>query len=586
MTKKKTFYVIGFFVLLFLCCRQDIQNEPAEKLKYIRIIALDGVNGSLINNVELKIYEKDKLEHSLIVQNGKVDVALKVGSFYDFKLEGRKSLKPYYATSLVSSFLIEENTQHITILQAPLGKITKNTISPEVSEVRIENQKIEKWNRTTVSTLKDVAFTLKSTYPCEEIKLATPHPMMALGYVPSTMDEENIPLTAIQTNKKEGEYYISLYEAHFDSIKIKGETDIVIVAYDIATNRIEHHVRITPNENATHDEDENIKIENLKLKLEMYPTPSTTFGLGKDSTTGSATHYETTLFFDVKKESEYIECSSFFLYRKEKTQKDFVLVKGIENISTSPKGYKILDTDGMLEEGKEYSYKIVAFTKDGTKSSFKKTPLVTVKVRRPSPLILTKPRHNASIKYSEAKNLSYSFKIAEPQMLEDAKYMELGFMLSERNGKACYACKFKYVFNKKGDDELYFATLSDIKKSSSGMYLKTEYSKKLSSISPKPVQAIVDVNELDGVVTLTKDFITLPINLVPAPFLYQKGATYYWDIVDWGLVDGLDVSYDDAPCFVVCDGNEEESAEVIYYFNDKMHGSNAWNGREVFSIKY
>ncbi len=578
-------FCVFIIFLLFFGCRHYEQNEQGEKLKNVEIIVLDGVNGSPVSQTILKIYEKDKLERTLIVQNGKVDVALKEGQFYDFKLEGRKNLKPYYAASLVSSYLIEENTKHITILQAPLSKITKNTINPEVSEVKIENQKIEKWNKTPVSILKGVSFTLKSAYPCEEIKLETPHPMMALGYVPSTMDEETCVLSAIQINKKEGDScYVSLYEAHLDSIKIKAEMDIVIVAYDVAANRIEHHVRIFPEENAI-SEDESIKIEDLRLKLKMYPTPSQTFAIGKDPTTGCSTHYEATLFFNVKKGVEHVDCSSFELYRKEKTQKDFVLVKRIENISNSP-DHKIIDTDGMLEEEKEYSYKIVAFTKGDAKSSFENVPEVTVKVMRPSPLILINPQHNAIIKYSEAKNLSYSLKIATPQILENAKYMELGFMLSERGGKACYACKFKYVFNKKGDDELYFATLSDVKKTPSGMYLETEYSQKLISITSKPVQTIVDVNDINGVVTLTKDFITLPINLVATPFSYQKGATYYWDIVDWGLVDGLDVSYDDFPCHVVCDGNNDGSSEVIYYFNDKAHGSNAWNGREVFSIKY
>ena len=585
MIERKIFYALIIFLLLCLACRHGAENEQIETLKNIEILVIDGVNGSPISQVELKIYEKGKLAHELVVQNGKVCVALKVGSFYDFKLEGRKSLKPYYAASLVSSYLIEENTQHITILQAPLNKITKKTISPEVCEVKIENKKIEKNSKTVVSKLKDVAFTLLGTYPCEEIRLATPAPMMALGYVPSTLDKENISLTALQSNKKEGEHYVSLYESHLDSLKIKNETDLVIVAYDIAFNRVEHHVRIFPEENEI-AEDENIKIENLKLKLEMYPTPSKTLAIGKDIGTGRSTHYEATLSFDVKKNGEHIECSSFALYRKEKAQKDFVLIKRIENVSISPTGYKIIDTDGMLEEGKEYSYKIEAFTKDLTKSLIEKAPMVNVKVRKPSPLLLTSPRHNASIKYSDAKKLSYSFKITEPQVLEDAKYMELGFMLTERNGRASYACKFKYVFNKKGDDKLYFAELSDIKKSAYGTYLKTEYSKNLTSFASKPIQDFVDINELDGIVTLTKDFITLPINLVAAPFSYQKGLTYYWDIVDWGLVDGIDVSYDDCPCCVVCDGNEDGTAEVVYYFNDRAHGSNAWNGREMFSIKY
>jgi len=588
MKNKKIFYVCIIFLMFLFSCRHDVQKQgnerlKNEKIKNVEILVLDGINGSFVDGTSLKIYEKDKLAQECMVRNGRVDVNLKIGSFYDFKLEGRKNLKPYYASSMVSSYFIEENTQHITILQLPLNKITKSTISPEITEIKIENKKVEKWTKTSVSQLKDIFFTLKSTYPCEQIKHATPSPMMALGYIPSTMDKENITLIATQANKKEENFYISSYIAQIDSLKIKGELDIVIVAYDIAYNRVEHHARIVSDENEV-KEDENVKIENLKLILEVYPTPSSTFAIGKDPTTKRSTHYEAKLFFDVKKGAEQVDCSSFHLYRKEKTQKDFVLVKKMEGLSNNSPSM-IIDTDGMLEEGKEYSYKIVAFTKADTKSSYEKTPLVSVKVTRPSPLILTMPRHNASIKYTEAKDLFYRFKIVEPKILENAKYMELGFLLSERNGKACYASKFKYVFNKKGD-ELYFTTLSDIKKTLSGMYIKTEYSKKLTSITSKPVQSIIDVNEAEGVVTLTKDFITLPINLVAAPFLYQKGLTYYWDIVDWGLVDGLDVSYDDCPCRVVCDGNIEGSAEVVYYFNDKKHGSNAWNGREVFSIKY
>lgn len=584
MINKKLFFTVLIFLFLLLSCKQNIQNEQNEKLKDVEILVLDGVNGSPVSQVELKIFKKDKLENTLVVQDGKVNASLILGEFYDFKLEGRKNLKPYYAASFVSSYLIEEDTHHITILQLPLNKITKNTISPKVSEVKIENQTIEKDSKTSLLELKDVSFTLISTYPCEEIRLATPAPMMGLGYVPSTMDKENIALVPINTNIKENDHYISTYKAHLDSVKINEKIDIVIVAYDVAYNRVEHHVRILPAENMI-QENENIKIEDLKLKLEMYPTPSSTLAIGKDSTTKRSTHYKANIFFDVKEGSKRIDCSSFALYRKERQDKDFLLVKKIENVANTSEKYQIIDTDGMLEEGKEYSYKILAFSKNGTKSSYKNTPEVNVKVRKPSPLILTAPKHNASIKHSDAKKLSYSFKIAEPQMLEDAKYMEIGFLLSERDGNACYACKFKYVFNKKGEDELYFAAFNDIK-NPSGIIVTTEYSKKLSDYTSKPVGAIVDVNQIDGMVTLTEDFITLPINLVATPFSYKKGATYYWDIVDWGTVNSLDVTFEDTPCKVVCDGNVEDTAEVIYYFNDKTNGNNAWNGREVFSIRY
>jgi len=552
----------------------------------VEISVQDGVNGSYVDGTYINVYKTndENIFARALIRNGKTQLNLKYGFFYDFKLEGRTfpySL-PYYAASDVLSFFVEKETSKISIVQMPINQLDKKDIAPKITLFKIGNEKIEKGNKTFYSKLEDISFEITSAYIIEKIPHGNPLPMMALGYVPSSKDKNNIKVEEI-SNKKEGMNYISTYVAKFNKNDIKGEFDIVIVAYDVAYNRLEYHSRFIQSNNEV-KEDAGLKIENFSLNLETYPTPSTIFSIGENPITKDSTHYIPKLNFKVVKSGIEKECFGFDLFRKTEDN-DFVLVKKERyQKALIPKGgYTIVDTDGNIEVGKEYSYKVIAFTKTNTKSVLSSCPSITFKLTSPTVILLTHPHNNAIINKEDMGNMS--FKFSNPEVLKDATDIKLGLIISSRDGKVMYASKFKYVFNQDGSKSLYFAKTDDIKtKGVNFVYSHTEYSREYKHYTSHKLDSLIKIDKETGNVTLTKLFMQLGANLTGNSLNYEKGFTYYWDIVDWGDFVDFENAYDDVPCSIT--KNLNNSSSIVYYVNDAKNGGNAWNGRASFTINY
>ena len=564
-----------------------VDSPPLEEgERQLEVLVQDGINGSYVDGTYINVYKTNdkKLIERKLIRNGKAQFNLKCGFFYDFKLEGRAfpySL-PYYAASNVISFFMEKETSKISIVQMPTNQLDKKTIPPDITLFKMGNEKIDSGSKTLYSKLENISFEITSLYPIKKMPHGNPLPMLALGYVPSTKDKNNINVEE-GVSKKEGQNYISNYVSKFNKNDAKGEFDIVIVAYDIAYNRVEYHSRFIQS-NDEIKEDVGLKIENFSLNLASYPTPSTIFSIGKNPITKDSTHYVPTLNFNVIKSGIQKECFGFDLFRKTENG-DFVLVKKERYAKAFIPNdkYTIIDTDGDLEVGKEYTYKVIAFTKTNTKSVLSSCPSINFRLTSPTVILLTHPHNNAIINKEDVWDMS--FKFSNPIVLEEATDIKLGLIISSRDGKVMYASKFKYVFNENGKENLYFAKIDDIKtKGSNFAYSHTEYSKKYTDYTTHPLNSLIKIDKEKGEVTLTKLFMQLGVNLSGNSLNYKKGYTYYWDIVDWGDIVDLENAYDDYPCSVT--KNLNNSSSITYYTNDAKNGGNAWNGRASFTINY
>ena len=180
--------------------------------------------------------------------------------------------------------------------------------------------------------------------------------------------------------------------------------------------------------------------------------------------------------------------------------------------------------------------------------------------------------------------MSYKFRLSNPKILETAKEIKLGFLISDRSGLVHYASKFKYVFDdSNGKDEIYFATLQDADKYQ-GYYYGTKYSIKRNKITSKSVENLIKIDKATGTIKLTKDFTSLSqASLVDSKRIsYTKGTAFYWDILDWGVSEYSD--FDDLPVKII--SKKENGVTIISITNDERNGNNAWNGRAEFSIKF
>ena len=577
---------------------QQEPEAPTSDEVQIEIVLSDGVNGSSVDGSYIDILKtKDASSVGrVLVRNGKVKVNLKKDDFYDFRVEGQNTdfSQKRYAASDVTSYYVDEKTKVVPIVQFPLQRITRPSEAPLVKEFKFGGVALNAGEETSVTGLKSIELKVASSSIIKELDHNSPLPMLAVGFVPTTSDDNKNVISGYQSGKT-----VKNTDGKFESIwrwsslggyqLIKGDAfDVVIVLYDVANNRLECHRRFKTSDTVA--EDDSVKVSDLAMRFRSYPTPSRLFSVGDDAFTHNSSHYSNDITFKVKKGFSHIYCLGFDIYRKcVEDGGDFRLVKHFmyetPKMSSNSVEHKISDNDGLLEEEKTYQYKIVAYTNDGKKSKLESSPMIELKVPKSTSLLLDSPV-DVAISKNDAKNMDYVLKLSNPKILETAKEIHLGFLISDRQGSVPYCSKFKYVFNdSNGKDEIYFAMKGDEIMYQGYYYLGTRYSKKRNSVTNKQVEELIIIDKATGTIKFTKNLTSLPsVNLAKSPkaISYIEGCAYYWDVLDYGTEEYID--YDDRPCEII---SEEKNRVTIYsHTNDYENGNNAWNGRGQFTIRF
>jgi len=575
--------------------------SPAPNELVVEVNVSDGVDGTYVDGTYLNIYktkDSEKLVKRAMILRGKVKVLLEKDVFYDFKLEGGVSGSNgiNYAASDVIAYYVDNANKKVPMVQCPLSMVTKRAIAPKMKEFKFDRTVLAVGSNTPIDKMKSVFVKLISSSTIDgDLHYNAPFPMLGVGFVPTTAPSKDEHMHVVSATKSslpkkmsDGMYHSS-WSFYSNATAIKGDVfDVVVVVYDAACNRLEYHARF--NTQGATEESSNVKITDLSMEFTSIPTQSTIFSIGQDDDTGSSTHYTAQLKFRCKEGGYDIGCIGFDIYRKciSDGDEDFSLVrhyvydKPIASKPTDP--HSVFDADGLLEENKTYAYKVVGFTNTGKKSSLKASPEIELTVPKSTTVILDYPC-NVSVSESKARNLDYVFRLSNPHVLETAKEMELGLLITDRFGRSYLASKFKYVFkDSNGMPELYFAGKGDIQGQTT--YLGTTYSKRRSSLTKKRVDELVVIDDATGRITLTSDLVSLltsKVNLAgnPSKVPYNPGEAYYWDIVDWG---GDEYSlYDDEPLKIT--SSKVKGSTIISRTNDSRHGNNAWNGKAEFVVK-
>ena len=575
---------------------EDAKTPESDEVE-VTFVLSDGVNGSSVDGSYINIAKTQnptaETNKHILVKNGKIKTNLKKNTFYDFKVEGRNdeyATKKYVASDIIS-YYIGDKSKVIHIVQRPMQRITKKAIAPTIDTLSFGSDSVIAGTTISSDSMKQITMKITTEAPIEKLDRSSPLPMLAIGFVPSTDEDENSGVQKpimVKDSEKTGDKWTSTWTWNNDHPLIKIE-DVVIVVYDVASNRLEYHLRIQPT-SAMYTEDDTISITDMSLQFRRLPTPSQIYSVGEDEGTKNSSHYTSDVSFDAKRNGSSVALKGFDLYRKcIEDGGDFALVKHVlyksSKIATEYKKHQAADTNGCLEDEKTYQYKVVAYTHDNKKSKLEKSNDVSVKVPKSSSLLLEYPVKQA-ITETEAKNINYVFKFSNPNILKDATEIRLGFLISERAGKVLHGSKFKYVFNdpsNAGKPEIYFARRSDAVVRNN-YYYHTNYSMKRSNVTNKTVEELINVDQEKGIVTIKSDFFTLaPINIVgQSTVTYKKGMAYYWDIVDYGIEPNVD--YDDRPCRILHEPSN--NVKIISSVNDERNGNNAWNGRAEFNVRF
>ena len=379
-----------------------------------------------------------------------------------------------------------------------------------------------------------------------------------------------------------------------------GVFDLVLVAYDVAGNRLERHqlvsieaCRMFEGQNPgfdTDDDSRKVKFENFRVSMFRWPIKMNIFE--------NKEHFENLFGMPwteytppdgqgdaIKTPSTYIVIGRGFIA----DDLDVVNIAGVDLYrrcvddntpfkkvgSTIPQfrasAFGSMDTDFTLEEGKTYQYKMVAFVDEG--SSLETEYLAEVKVPpsflyfldsikvegqgggvpngtvykynankidKDIPMLKTKkyPK-NTPDKDKERIKIDYSARVSTPKLWDKdyADEIEFGMTLYTRNGEVVFASKCAVVFD---DDEGEVLLVY--------LPLMGKYATLRELIDMKIIprhytmEDLVTFNKETGVLTIKDKYLRVEafnwgqLYGGTATFNYEAGNTYYWDIVNWGRI--------------------------------------------------
>ena len=308
--------------------------------------------------------------------------------------------------------------------------------------------------------------------------------------------------------------------------------------------------------------------------------------------------------FKFKKPSSNESILGFDLYRKEKgSVQDFrfvsrTLYKDLKTESQSGLGFHIgIDADSLLEQNKEYEYRIRAFNAAKEKYS----PVITTKVLESFTYDLTAPAKNTVVPFANAASTSYKCTISNTNLFSagQSDYMRLGLLINDLQGIPRFGAKFSYIFDDSGHPDIVIEVCDKTTGELAGRKKVSELiaAGTLSAYNVSSLDDLVKVDTTTGVVEFTEKFVRVPFfnvisidgtNGFNKPLVYEKGTSYQWDIQDWGS-NFASLNDDTALCFVkeytyTDENGDQQICPAVSYGNNIMNGANAVNGRFTFTV--
>ena len=586
---------------------------PADAVS-VEITVSDSVSGTVVDGTKLAVYYAGSTSQAasvLPVKDGKVTAKVSPNKKYDFILLGEKGK---WAGSMLQDYYVPEGGKSLTMLQFGHGQITRDVTPPRIGKVKIENASgadiTDGYKIGNAEKKVYVEFT-SGVGAVESVAWNGFGAKLGIGMMPTSFagiygvyTPDNTPGDGVFTS----EYVFDIEHAAMPN----GNTELIIVGYDVANNRVEKHIPVSFNKTPAAAPLSNAEFEDPFMIMERVPFTNNTFstepgqGLVQldsghgvmpyvlNPVEGHNSSYMAAFLFGVvnKNTNAPIPIMGFDLYRREKGVGKFKFVSRTHydrpKTETGP-GWGVhqgLDTSSELEEGKEYEYKIEAFTATDKLESY----ILRGKVMEAFTYKLEAPENRKTIPLAQAENMSYSCRISNKKLLtkEEADWCDLGLLILDGQGEAVFGSKFRYVFNSPNGPDLLIDTIgfgSGVKRFSYKRQLATALQTYYGITS---LNDLITVNSSTGLITITDKFVKIAqFNVVPVagiagtPMIYNAGVSYQWDIQDWGA-SPYSLGDDRALRIVKMYGAGQQSRTMG---NNDPSGSNAINGRFTFVVE-
>ena len=625
MSKKRwnaaALWCILLLAFLFGSCPQQKSASEPEKDPYpipadavsVEITVSDSVSGTLVDGTKLVVFDSvdgKQVTNQLTVRKGKVTAKVSPKKKYDFVLLGKKG--SWAGSRLQDYYVPEEGLKGVMMLQFEHGQITRDVTPPHIDKVTIGNASGAVINDDHVidTAVKKIYVEFSSKAGAvEDVAWSGFGAKLGIGMMPTSYagiygeyTPDNTPDDGIFTSK----YVFDIEHAAMPD----GNTELIMVGYDVANNRVEKHIPVKLNKAPAAAPLLNAKFEDPFMIIERVPFTNNTFstepgqglvqlGSGHEvmpqalnPVEGHNSSYMAAFVFSVvDNASTPVPIMGFNLLRREKDIGEFKPVSRTHydrpKTETNPGwgAHQGFDTSSELEEGKEYEYKIEAFTATDKLES----PILTGKVMEAFTYSLKTPENRKKISAADAANMSYSCTISNKKLLtkEESDWCDLGLLILDGQGQPVFGSKFRYVFDRfVGGSSIGPDLLIDTIGFGSGVK-RFSYKQQLAT----PLQTYYNINKLEdlitvdsstGIITITDKFVKIAQFNVAAgtPMEYQSGVNYQWDIQDWGK-SAISLRDDRALRIVkMYDSNQSRTMG-----NNSSSGSNAVNGRFTFVIE-
>ncbi|MGP1438203.1 MAG: dentilisin complex subunit PrcA [Treponema sp.] len=615
--KRSVFVLIGFLCFLG-SCKSNVNNGKKELVE-LKISVFDSNGGSSIRkeNAKLSIYNagSDKAIFTGEASHGQFLVQLEKEKAYDFELEGYNgdAEKEKLAGSKIVNYYVDNRLkQNLTMLQFSLGMITRGVTPPSIVSVKDKATGKEITDGFEITDdVKTISIEFSSLVGgVEPVTLSGFGAKIAFGSVPNFSN-------GIVGNFKEPVFkdgvFTSSWEFNIDSESLKvpqGKTELVIVGYDVANNRIEKHINIkyAKTSNAL-SFGNGIYFKNLSMYIDRYPNYMGLFNLEEINTASPPPKqrdggYTSGVSFSLKKPGLLAEVDvpiiGFDILRKKKDEttwnKVATRIYSNLNVEGFPKVHKGFDGDSSLQEYEDYEYKIVAFGETDKVIS----PVMQGKLLPSFTYSLYEPENFKQVSLAEAENLSYSCKVSGENFAfskELADYINAGLLILDKQKNPEFGAKFRYYFD--GGNGM-----PDVKIKMCGEDDKIE-TKSINEMISGGLLSKYGINNLSDLLEVQKDTLVIKskflkvseFNVLPSygrdyginkPMAYKYGFVYEWDMqAEWG--NPLVLNDDEALHIVKVLEFENPNRPNGHVYcrsfgNNKNFGSNAINGRFTFSI--
>ncbi|MBQ7611747.1 MAG: dentilisin complex subunit PrcA [Spirochaetaceae bacterium] len=596
---------------------------------------------------------------SVTVQTGTPKViSLEPNTLYDFIVKGDAvGTDNRFASSRLTNYFVDaREDQSLFLVQPKITQVQRKAEAPEVLEFGTIAD-ISNISLTPITTPEfEINDGVQALYAVvhspagliQYMEDSSPGIFMSFGEIPNLVN--GIAGIEIRKDGDRTNGWTQIFVFRLDGARQLpiGKSDIIIVGYDVAMNRLEH--RVYANYTKTHTNDtlefavfKNFSTTSMRVPgtIGYYSVKKPSFlldDLALDPVDGKPTSYRVRVGFSLVENNVPVAITGYDIYRRKKGEMRWTRVthKLYGSLSTAAT-HATIDSDSSLKENETYEYQVIAFNHN----SQIKSPIIEGTVLESFTYTLVEPTAHKRLTVAQAKNQSYTVKFSNPKLLTNyVDYVNLGIVILDKDGYPRFASKVNYYPNgitpeiakSTGidygqEDPNYTQPPAGTPAIGFGLssyegdlitldyflhWYKTNHEKNTDA-SHHPLLGLdrtaddfIKIDAVAGTVTFTPLVFGTSFyadetngNLEPfcafniepdgsqygRPFTPVKGTTYQWDVVQFGS-STITISGDDSPiiCGKYLTRDGFTSSATTYGSNVFANESTATNGRLEFTV--